>query len=314
MGVDAATALMSAAQGRASGPRTAKAWVAVAANPFSGARSNRPIVEALNLALRDLGLEAKLAWSPAEREEVLRDTEGCRCVVAAGGDGTVADVLNLAPTLPVAMLPLGNENLFAKEFAFTRDPRKLAQRIARGTVRAVDAGSVNGRLFTCMVTAGFDAEVVHRVAAWRNGHTPGSARKRVRRLTYAWPIFAATWGYRFPLVRLEANGETHQGAMAMAFNLPRYAMGMPFSPQAQCDDGQLDWVLLKRPGMLHSLNYTRAVWMRRLRHRGDVLHGRAAKITITALDQPVPAQADGDAAGFTPLVIEAKPLAFRVLA
>ena len=35
-------------------------------------------------------------------------------MVAAGGDGTLLEVLNRAPGVPVTMLPLGNENLVAR--------------------------------------------------------------------------------------------------------------------------------------------------------------------------------------------------------
>jgi diacylglycerol kinase family enzyme len=50
-----------------------------------------------------------------------------RCVVAAGGDGTVASVINeLAADVPPAVMGLGNENLFARALALPADPLALA--------------------------------------------------------------------------------------------------------------------------------------------------------------------------------------------
>ena len=115
-----------------------------------------------------------------------------RCVVAAGGDGTVSAVINeLSADVALAVLPLGNENLFAKAFGFEDDPGALARAIARGARQPIDLGrahtTAGSRLFTLMLSAGFDADVVHRFTRWRTAGgaaAPGRAgglRAAVRR-------------------------------------------------------------------------------------------------------------------------------------
>ena len=106
-----------------SGPNESKS-VIVAANPFSGQRGNRRLVERLSAALVAGGLEPRVIWDQAERKELLGRAglaREYRCIIVAGGDGTVGDVLNEQPALPLAVAPLGTENLFAKEFGFTHD-------------------------------------------------------------------------------------------------------------------------------------------------------------------------------------------------
>jgi len=286
-------------------------WAAITANPYSGARANRKYVEQLAAALSERRIETRIVWDAAERAGLLRSPEiaGCRCIVVMGGDGTVADVINERPPVPLATLPLGTENLFAREFGFTRDVHRLAEAITRGRERTIDLGCANGRYFSLMLSAGFDAEVVRRVAAWRQ------AEQRLRRLThlsYARHILAATRAYAWPIVRLEADGETVEGAHVIVQNLPQYGMRLRFAPDAGADDGLLDWVVFQGSGFAATLNYARDVRRGRHRDRADVRCGRAQRLRLTA-PEPVPLQMDGDAAGTTPVNVEIVPEALRVI-
>ena len=56
-------------------------------------------------------------------------------MVAAGGHGTVADLVNRLPSeVPIALLPLGTENLLARYLDLPRDAGKLAETVAAGTI------------------------------------------------------------------------------------------------------------------------------------------------------------------------------------
>ena len=150
-------------------------------------------------------------WDPAERTAALGNRAALRhvrCVVAAGGDGTVSAVINeLSADVALAVLPLGNENLFAKAFGFEDDPGALAHAIARGARQPIDLGrahtTAGSRLFTLMLTAGFDAEVVHRFTRWR---TAGGAPRRAGRAAYVRPFAEALWSYPHAGMTLTADG------------------------------------------------------------------------------------------------------------
>jgi YegS/Rv2252/BmrU family lipid kinase len=288
-------------------------WVLIAANPFSGKGPTRERVGELAAALLQQGLTPRVLWGRGERTRVLRDEQqhrGCRCVVAAGGDGTVADVINEMPTgLPLATLPVGNENLFAQQFGFPRDGEALARAIVGGRTRQVDVGRGGARLFSLMLTVGFDADVVHRVAQWRAGAT---GLKRVGRLSYAKPILSAIRSYPYDPLELVADGERVRGTHAMVFNLPQYGFHMPFAPDATADDGLLDWLVFERPGLAAMTRYLVAVLCRRHHSRSHVRHGRARQIRIEG-PMPVPVQTDGDPGGFTPVDVEVMPQALTVL-
>lgn len=280
--------------------------VVIAANPFSGARKNRQRVDALCAALRDQELSPHVIWDSAQQFD-----QPARCIIAAGGDGTVDAVINAMSDreTPVAVLPLGNENLLAKAMGFNVKPAQLANAIARGQTRRVDLAQAGDRYFTLMLSAGFDAEVVHRVAAWR---TADDGLRRIGHRSYLKPILSAFTGYDFPIVELEADGQTARGALAMIVNVPRYARNIRFTPGAACDDGLLDWVVFEKPGKVRLAMYLMSILAGRHFNRPDVHHGRAKTITLQA-PQDVPLQIDGDQAGVTPVHVQVQPAAIELI-
>lgn len=338
-------------------------WVAIIANPYSGRRGNRKEVQRLAAALAQHELISVTTWNPTQRKSLLNHAQlprYCCCIVVAGGDGTIAAVCNETPpgparAIPLAALPLGNENLIAKHFRY-RKPQALADAIVRGWHQKIDLGFVTpgippgaqapgaskdpdpnpgassgpgasapwalapeapgapgapgARAFTLMLSAGLDAQVVHNVAQWR---TRGSKLKRVRHASYILPSLKAIAAYRYPLLTLTTDdGRSFQGCHAFIFNIPRYALNLPFAPEALPSDGLLDFVVLQKPGLRRAVAYLWAVKRRRHLYRPDVFHGRARAITLTS-DQPVPLQTDGDPAGFTPATATVTPHAVEML-
>ena len=291
--------------------------IVVAANPYSGASDNRRRVEALARELAALGEHPCVVWGARERAAMLGDRAamtGCRAVVAAGGDGTVAQVINeLPPGTPLAAFPAGNENLFASAYGFADDPAALARALAAGRTRTLDLGRASGpgrsRLFALMLSAGLDAEVVRRLMAWR---TTGSTLRRVRRASYVAPLAASLFTYRHPPVRVVAGEAAASGAYCVVANAPAYALDLPLAPGARADDGALDWVVFERGGFAALARYAWAVWRGRHLARADVRMGRATRLTLDAA-APVPVQADGDPLGTTPVEVDVVPGALTLI-
>ncbi|HEU4370433.1 MAG TPA: diacylglycerol kinase family protein [Methylomirabilota bacterium] len=250
--------------------------ILVAANPYRGADRPRARVAALTAALRYAGLPPRVVWDGGERAVLLGDPAalaGVRCVVAAGGDGTVAAVINeLAADVPLAVLPGGNENVFARALGFGAEPAALASAIAAGRRRRIDLGrartSTGPRRFGLMLSAGFDADVVHRVARRR---TAGGQARRVGRAHYLGPLGAALWAYPHAPVSVTADGVTAAGVHCVISNLPGYALALSLTPAARVDDGLLDWVVFERRGRAALAAYAWAI--ARARH-GALAHVR----------------------------------------
>jgi diacylglycerol kinase family enzyme len=94
---------------------------------------------------------------------------GVDVVVVLGGDGTLNEAANgLAGTsCALAPLPGGSTNVFARTIGLPNDPIEatgvLLDALARGSIRRVGLGSVNGRYFLFHTGVGFDAAVVEQV-------------------------------------------------------------------------------------------------------------------------------------------------------
>ncbi len=292
----------------------------ILANPYSGSGPNRRRVGELETHLGDAGLRPEVVWERDRHAELLASHADAplRCLVAAGGDGSIGGILNAMRDadrlgLPFATLPVGNENLFAREFGFERRrPAAVAAAIVRGETRPVDLGECNGRVFHLMVSAGFDAEVVRRVDLWRTAPHDGSLR-RVNRLRYAVPTLKALARYRYPAVTLEADGHAVDGSLAFVFNLPQYGGNIAVCGGAEPDDGLLDWVVFRPRGRVQLARFGAMVLARQHQRSGAVVCGRAASITLRHREDAAPAQIDGDRLGDTPLSVRVLPAALNVV-
>lgn len=291
--------------------------VVILANPRAGASSSRAHVEELAAALAERGLEAVVCWQRDEFSAAVGEAADVRCVVAAGGDGTLVEALNRAPGRPAALLPLGTENLVARFWRIERSGRKLAEMIAAGACRTIDLARVEAappapdaapvrRLFCLMAGAGFDADVVHRLHRRRRGH--------IHQSSYVWPIVKALRHYAWPPidVEIQETGERLRGAMALVFNLPQYALGLPVAPEARGDDGWLDLCVFGRPGMFNLVRYLADILRGRRSRIRDFHHRRVRAVRFRAAG-PARLQTDGDPAGSLPAAVEVVPAALTLV-
>ncbi len=284
------------------GREVGRAWVGIVANAGSGRGQGRARVERLVRELRRAGLPSRIAWTPDERAALVAESAeepGCRVLVAVGGDGTVAALANECPRVPITVLPCGTENLFARHFRLSRDPVQLAETIIRGRIQRIDLGSARGHRFALMVGFGFDADVVTR---HHHGRTRQTGLPRpTHRAAYVEPVLSSSFAYRFPAMTVTiadpGHEETLVGSTVFVFNLPRYALGLPFAPTALGDDGLLDLVVFRKPGPFQALHYLWLVVRGLHMRRPGVEHRKVRRARITT-EARIPVQLDGDPGGF----------------
>lgn len=192
-----------------------------------------------------LAAEAEAALA-REGHEVVRtpiragwdgELAGAGLVVACGGDGTLACAAEgaMARGVPVHHLPRGTENLFAREFGMRADVAALVEAVRAWRVEPFDVGTCNGRVFVLMASVGFDADVLHALAAVRRG--PISHRSYVK------PVLRTLLGPTIRAVTIEVDGravvEGRKGNVVVA-NCGRYALGLDPCDEACMSDGMLD--------------------------------------------------------------------------
>ncbi len=289
-------------------PSTAR-QVLVVCNPNAGQRSGRRHVEELVSQLETLGMQAQIVTDLDElttKSTELSARRQLRAVVAAGGDGTAAEVVNRTPPgTPLALLPTGTENLLAKYLDNPTDPSEMAQWVAEGVTVRLDVGRASGRIFLLMISAGFDAEVVRRLAETRQGN--------ISHWSYVKPILSTIRSYSYPELRLYcddpvadekvATNRVLTARWAFAFNLPAYAFGMRFTPGASGTDQRLDVCTFQRGSFFAGLKYLIHVLTKRHPRLPDCEIFQCSKLRIES-DRPVAYQLDGDPAGQLPVDVE----------
>lgn len=237
-----------------------------------------------------------------------------RAVVAAGGDGTVAEVVNrTAPDVPVTVFPLGTANLLARYLGIKRDPAAMAHMLREGAIVRLDAGRANGRIFLAMVGCGFDADVVHRLHRKRSG-------RHISYWTWTWPILESIRSYGFPRLRVYCDSPpqapdeaAHVARWVFVVNLPVYAGGLNVAPQAVGTDGKLNVGTFAGGSFWHGLRYVGNVALGRHHKLRDFQSNTATRVRIES-DEPVSYQLDGDPGGLLPLEIEVMPARLTLLA
>lgn len=286
--------------------------VLISQNPKAGAKSGTQAVEELAQLLTDQDFHVDVLSDideVAERAQAYLRSGELRCVVAAGGDGTIALVANRTPErTPLTVLPLGTENLLAKHLSISCDPAEISRTISEGRVERFDAGRAGERLFLLMVGCGFDADVVRRLHADRTGH--------IHHLSYAKPILDSICNYEYPELKLECTlgneqtGESHvetiSARWAFVANLPRYAGGLRIVPGASGNDGLLDVCTFKEGSLWNGLRYLGGVLLGQHEAWEDCVTARATKVRIDAVGE-VPYQLDGDPGGILPVDIDVLP-------
>jgi len=244
--------------------------------------------------------------------------EGYECIIAAGGDGTVNEVLNGIGDAPegfarvrLAVLPLGTVNVFARELGL---PIHLARAWAvfeRGRETAVDLPRVecvrNGRLtrryFAQLAGAGLDARAVELVD-WR-------LKKKTGVLAYLHAGFAAL---REPQSSITASGggRTVAGELVLIGNGRLYGGPFPLFARADLRDGLLDVRVFPRATLRTALAIGWGIATGRLARAGGSENFRADSLTLTSSGR-VPLELDGEAVGELPATVGVQRQALRVI-
>jgi YegS/Rv2252/BmrU family lipid kinase len=271
------------------------------ANPTAGGAALGKIRQA-RACLEKRGCSVSLVLTAARGDAVkaaaaARD-ERIDLVIAAGGDGTLCEVINgLVPSdVPLAFLPLGTTNVFALEAGIPFNVERACALALEGTPRAVCLGMAGETRFLLMAGAGFDAEVVSRV------NLP--LKRRVGKLAYLAAAGATLlrWPPKPVEVQLE-DGTTLQGYGAIIGNGRLYGGRFSVTPEASLEEESLDVCLFLRPGRLQMLRCAAIVAI------GGALeapHARCFKTReVRVRGEGVAVQIDGDYLGRLPMTFRA---------
>ena len=289
--------------------QSARRRILMIANPTAGPGSGARL-QAVVDRLRGYGCHVTLHKTKAagDAEQFLHRTDctGIDAIVAAGGDGTVNEVLNGLPANgpPLAVLPLGTVNVLAKEIALPHAIDAVAATIAFGPSRPVTIGEVNGRRFAVMASVGLDAKVVENVSLGLKRYTGRWAYiiETLRQIVLTPPSL-----YRIYI------GDTEQKAHGVIIANCRY-YGGPYvtSPAACLEKPTVDVCRLTRPGRWAAPYYLASLFLGSFAKRKDVQIEEATDLKIIG-PAGSPVQLDGDVLCRLPASVRVLPAAVNLI-
>ena len=284
-------------------------------NPVAGRRGRAGPAFAATLdalAAEGAAVTVMLSERPGHAEVLARDhVAAFDVVVAAGGDGTVNEVVNgllaakgggARPLL--ATLPYGTMNVLALETGLDGTPAATARVLARGGSVAATVGIANDRRFLLTAGAGIDSAAVRYL-------TP-----RLKRSLRGGANFAAL---AMALVRdggalfeVEVDGERHAASTLITTSASRYAGPHVVAPGARLDDGTLHVLLGLGHGRWNLMRYGIAYARGRIPYLPDVLIKPTRRVRVLS-PAGYPVQLDGDNRAQVPLDITLDDRTLEVL-
>lgn len=269
--------------------------------------------------LEQASFEVRISQWPRHAYELAREVEVGRPVLAAGGDGTLHEVINglLADGRPqprVGLLPIGTGNDVARSLKIPFQEGGWLEMVRRDSWRPLDVGQLYAAArepvhFLSSATAGFSADV-SVTARHMRGRVP-------RKLLF----LAATLVQLVRHVRAaRVSGSCRIGERDLAIdrcfnvnlaNLHLYGGGMVCAPRAVGHDGALDVVVMDL-----SLAQVIRAFPETYRGRFDAVEGvtqapfQDFRLTTS---RPLPVQADGEYWGVTPVGCRIIPRAISFL-
>jgi YegS/Rv2252/BmrU family lipid kinase len=233
--------------------------------------------------------------------------EGFDNVIAAGGDGTVNEVVNgIAGTnAALGLLPLGTMNVFAMELGLPgNDLGRCWKIIQEAKTRCVDLPSANGKHFVQLAGVGFDAQVVKETSrAFKRSFGPLSYVMSAAQIAARQP----------PRLRIESeNAVTEEGSFVLVGNGRLYGGPFPFFKQAIIDDGLLDVLVFKRLNYIEIVRYLQDVIFSSQITSPEVEYFQTTSLQVSS-EADVPVEVDGEVVGNLPVAFRISSRTLRVL-
>ena len=240
--------------------------------------------------------------------------DGYGTVVAAGGDGTINEVVNGLMRVPadarprLGVAPMGTANVYARALGMPLSMDAAWRVIAAGRERLVDVGVARAadgerRYFAALAGAGFDAMAIAALDM--------RLKKRINWLSYVISGFR-TVARGLPRLTVTADGRRCEGCFVFIGNGRCYGGSYRMFPEARLDDGMLEVCVFEGGRVLDVLRYL--PWVLAASHPklADVHYFSARQVRVES-PQPAPTEMDGEFWKDCPVEFSVEPGALRVM-
>lgn len=237
---------------------------------------------------------------------------GAEFILAAGGDGTVNEIINgmVHSRVPLGILPAGTANVLATEIGLPRSLSRAARLLPECVARRIAVGCLTpgpaDRFFICMTGVGFDAQIVYNIDA---------GLKRLLGKTAYWIGGFGQVVRRFPEFQVEIDGnERTTCSFALVSRVRNYGGDFEIARGVRLLDDRFELVLFRGRTPLPYLKYVLGMTLGRLAGmRGVSFHQARCVRIFDPDDRRIYVQVDGENAGSLPVHVSLVPDALTLL-
>src|SRR5215475_1477757 len=256
-------------------------------------------------------IEVRVTWERGDARRFVSEAGEVDLVIAAGGDGTLNEVLHGLMDLSEAtrpflgIVPLGTANDFATGCGIPRDPTKALALCIRGEAVPIDVGKANDHWFINAASSGFGAEITA---------TTSPELKRLlgpAAYTVMGAILAINVHQYHGMIRLPGREIISTGPVAIVGNGSQTGGGIQVAPRARIDDGLLDVLVVRQISPTALLAAARE--LQQLPHDGEYISYWQTPWLEVHPEKTIPVNLDGEPLRFSTVRYEAVPKAISLI-
>ncbi|QEK11919.1 YegS/Rv2252/BmrU family lipid kinase [Crassaminicella thermophila] len=236
------------------------------------------------------------------------------CIIAVGGDGTVHEVINGVMIgnnkIPIAILPAGTVNDFAKFMNIPTDVKGFCNMIKKNQRKKIDLGKVGDRYFINVLAGGLLTDVGYKVSP--------DLKTVLGKYAYYVEGMKEIPKQMFKSISLEIDSEEFTGEedifMFIVTNTPSVGGFKKIAPKAKIDDGLLDICIIKKSDIPEFLSLFFHTMKGEHIYHPKVLYFQTSEIKLKCKkDVKIDLDVDGEQGGKLPATIEVIPKAIDMI-
>jgi lipid kinase YegS len=255
-------------------------------------------------------VEVRVTWEKGDARRFVLESEA-DLLIAAGGDGTLNEVVHGLMDLPMdarpvlGVVPLGTANDFATGCGIPRDPGTALALCLEGEAVPIDVGKANEHWFLNAASVGFGAEITA---------TTSPELKRLlgpAAYTVMGAILAMNVHHYHGRLILPDREVSGSGPVAIVGNGRQTGGSFQVAPRARIDDGLLDVLVVRHIPPTAALTAARE--LQQLSPDGEYISYWQTPWAEVHPEETIPVNLDGEPVRFSSVLYEAVPKAIRLV-
>ena len=273
--------------------------------------------ESASVFLREKGFDTKILLTEKSNDATRLASEAVRekpyAIIAAGGDGTINEVINgmVKSDIPLAILPLGTTNVLAKELGIPEHINKAIAAAVSRKPRTVSLGKIElntgtdsaySRYFCLMAGIGFDGKTVHDINT--------AVKKKSGKAAYIFSGIKNLLSYSPNQLFYNIDGKEFTGFSSITGKASKYSGNFKITPDADLSDPTLYTCIFQGNRRIDLLRYVFKVMTGRLFDERDIVYLKSASVEVLGTAH---IQIDGDYLGISPAKITVEKDALQII-